>query len=59
MSVSVALPATTALDWKPVSLVFTYKNIFRTPAIKVAAEVVTLLAVFAGIFSLFLGLSVI
>ena len=68
MSLSLILPTATAADWQPVSLPFDYKSIFRTapagtlakagPILKIAAEALTLLGVSAGLFSLFLGLSV-
>ena len=35
-----------------------WQSIFRTPAVKTVAEVLTLLGVSARLFSLFLGLSV-
>lgn len=56
MSFPVALTQPLTVDWKPVSLVFSCKNIFRTIMI---AEALTLLAVFAGLFSLFFGLAAI
>jgi len=35
-----------------------WQNIFRTPAVKIAADALTLVCLSIGLFSLFLGLSV-
>ena len=82
MSLSLALPTVSAVDWKPISLRVDRQNILRTPlaqqsaasrtkvlrldltaqtnpTVKIAAEVLTLACVTIGLFSLFLGLSVI
>lgn len=55
MSLAFNLPGATTIDWTPVSRRVDWQSIFRT----LPAEVFTLLAVFAGLFSLFLGLAVI
>lgn len=58
MSLSLALPTAATVDWKPISWRLDWQNIFRTPAAKISAEVLTLACVSIGLFSLFLGLSV-
>lgn len=58
MSLSLALPNPATVDWQPISLPLDLKNILRTPTIKIAAECLTLLSLSVGLFSLFLGLSV-
>ncbi len=59
MSLSLVLPTSAAVDWRPINLTINYKSIFRSQTAKVAAEALTLLGVSVGLFSLFLGLSVI
>lgn len=58
MSFSLALPTAFSLPGAARSGSPGWIIIFRTPAAKAAAEAGALLAVFAGLFSLFLGLSV-
>ena len=57
MSLSLTLPTAATIDWKPVSLRVDWQNILRTPAVKIAAEVLTLVCLSTGLLSLFLGLS--
>jgi len=58
MSLALNLPGATTIDWTPVSWRVDWQSILRTKAVKVAVECLTLLSVTAGLFSLFLGLSV-
>lgn len=58
MSLSLVLPANTTIEWKPINLTIDYKSIFRTGSAKMITEGLTLLSVTVGLFSLFLGLSV-
>ncbi|OIN89929.1 hypothetical protein COX59_03505 [Candidatus Beckwithbacteria bacterium CG_4_10_14_0_2_um_filter_47_25] len=58
MSFSLVLPTTAVFDWKPINLAINFKSIFRSRSAKVAAEALSLLSVTVGLFTLFLGLSV-
>lgn len=66
MSLRLVLPTGATVDWRPINLTIDCKSILRTsPAEALAkagpalAEVLTLLGVSVGLFSLFLGLSLI
>lgn len=57
MSLSLTLPTTSAINWKPAGLRYDWQSILRTPTVKVTAEVLSLISLSIGLLSLWLGLS--